>query len=174
MKIRRTQAVLPARLPTPARPEPVPRPAEVPGLVLPGGTVLSPAEVTAKLDAEAVSQLRSLAGQTLAAAHPLAGDAWSAAWLVIGARRLVDRWGEAADPGDAQLWLDTASALLKAASLAGKHVPAAQPYLPALATVGMIATTASGAYKAVVDLEKADADRLRAVVRKVRPAVQKA
>ncbi|MFO1069978.1 MAG: hypothetical protein U1E14_15785 [Geminicoccaceae bacterium] len=177
MKVRQAQAIpLPRRLPTPSRPEQDPAfaPSGVPGLVLPGGTVLTPAEVTARLDADAVSQLKAFTGRALAAAHPLAGEAWSAAWLVVGTRKLVDRWAAAEDLSDLQLWLDTASTALKAAGLAGKHIPAAQAYMPAITTMGMVATTASGAYKAVVELDRTNAARLRAVVGQVRPTPQKA
>ena len=78
MKIRRTQAVLPARLPTPARPEPVPIPAEVPGLVLPGGTVLSPAEVTGVAKVEYDVEARTLKVTHKVGSNPSPRALWEA------------------------------------------------------------------------------------------------
>lgn len=179
MIVRQAQvAQLPKRLPTPSDPTPDRNTSSplsgVPGLVLQGGAVLQPQEVLDKLDASALGQLKSLAGQALAAAHPLAGDGWSTVWLVVGTKDLLERWSDAEGMGDAGLWLDTAVTVLKATDLVGKHMPAAQPYLPAIKTLGLLATSTSGAYRAVVELDRQDAARLGNLVRPALPAAQKA
>lgn len=170
MKVQQIQHVgIPRRLPTAPPPAPPPDVTAVPGLVLPGGQMLTPAEVLGKLDAKAVADLRSLTGKALASAHPLAGDTWDTVWIVVGSRKLIERWREAEGTGDTALWLDTAAALLKASNLAAKHIPAAQPALPYLATLGLIASTGQQAFRAVVELDKETAKQLRPVLRTTLP-----
>lgn len=170
MKVQQIQYVgVPRRLPTPASSPPPSDAAAVPGLVLPGGQVLTPDEVLSKLDAKAVADLRSLTGKALAAAHPLSGDAWDSVWLVVGSTKLIERWREAENAGDMALWLDTAATLLKAGNLAAKHIPAAQRALPYLATLGLIASTGQQAFRAVVELDKETAKQLRPVLRTTLP-----
>jgi hypothetical protein len=98
-------------------------------------------------DRDVQAGLRRLAGDGVRQLSPVAGQVYDGAWLVIGAKPVIERWLDPRREDPVMLAIDTLKLLAGAGSFAADLVPALAAYKPHLRTIGFGCSIAGTVYK---------------------------